>query len=357
MPKPLRHVEAGAASHGHGPNSAGLAQKPADCSPGSPEVPALAAVTLLAAEKGIADHRSELYATEAGQSLECNDKCFRLRHVLVDRLLEDGTLGLLLHGTSIVGFCAPQAEDFGWSIGDQIVEVNGHRTVTFDDFFDRFVAAQEKGMPIDFSVLRREVVDEAGAEETLDSFLGATKMRDLAGLLRKKFGPNSLSREAEGMAPPSTMSADADKGPVDSCLSRSESITENPYIQALRKRRDDLFKTAEGWILDEGCNASIAVQLATQHNGGLATLTSKPSLEKVGRPGKLQLHPLAWAGCATAVGSGHCGNQEAACIASYDIRPTPRADAPAPHMSEADVCTWAKSKEAVKPKNLAFQFR
>jgi len=210
-------------------------------------------------------------------------------------------------------------------------------------------------MPIDFSVLRREVVDEAGAEEALDGFFGATKMRDLAGLLRKKFGTNSLSREAEGMTPSSAMPAEADKGSTDSCLSRSESITENPYIQALRKRRDDLFKTAEGWIIDEGSTASIAVQLATQHSGGLATLTSSPSMEKVRRPGKL--HPLAWAGCASEVGTGHCGSQEAACVASYDIRPTPRADAPAPHMSEADVCTWANNREAVKSKNLAFQFR
>mmetsp|Transcript_100978 Transcript_100978/g.200604 ORF Transcript_100978/g.200604 Transcript_100978/m.200604 type:complete len:356 (-) Transcript_100978:165-1232(-) len=355
MPKPFRHVEADTPSNGQGSSSASLAQKSSDC-PGPPGVPALAAVAAIA--QATPDHRNEGCLSEAGQSPELNGKCFHLRHVVVDRLLEDGTLGLLLHGTSIVGFCTPQAEDFGWSIGDQIVEVNGHRTVTFDDFFDRFVAAQEKGLPIDFSVLRREAVDEAGTENALDGFFGATKMRDLAGALRKKFGTSSLSREAEGMTPSSTTPAEADKGSVDSCLSRSESITENPYIQALRKRRDDLFKTAEGWIIDEGGTASIAVQLATQHNGGLATLTSSPSLEKlekVRRPGKL--HPLAWAGCSTEVGAGHCGSQEAACVASYDIRPTPRADVAAPHMNNADVCTWADDRKAAKSKNLAFQFR
>ena len=65
-------------------------------------------------------------------------ECFRLRHVRVEALLqardargvkwraftsayfsrpgpEDGTLGLLLHGTSVVGFCSEEAASHGWS--------------------------------------------------------------------------------------------------------------------------------------------------------------------------------------------------------------------------------------------------
>ena len=55
----------------------------------------------------------------------CRDGCFRLQHVRVDELLEGDTLGLLLHGTLVVGYSHPDAESHGWKTDDQIVEVNG----------------------------------------------------------------------------------------------------------------------------------------------------------------------------------------------------------------------------------------
>jgi hypothetical protein len=68
--------------------------------------------------------------------------CFHVRHVEVSELLEDNTLGLLLHGTSVVGFCSSKAEQAGWRVGDQIVEVNGQRVGSFDEFLECFVQSQ-----------------------------------------------------------------------------------------------------------------------------------------------------------------------------------------------------------------------
>lgn len=187
--------------------------------------------------------------------------CFRLRQIRVHALLQDGTLGLLLHGTSIVGFCSAEAEKVGWAIGDQIVEVNGQRIALFDEFLEKFVAAQEQGFPIDFSVLRRECVEEQElSEDALDSFFSGTNFVDLAGQLQQKFGNFSPAREVQSnMGTPRSQDTQV----------QNESITENPYIQALRKRRDELRFTTEKWA--DG-SYTLASRLATERYDALASL-------------------------------------------------------------------------------------
>jgi len=293
----------------------------------------------------------------------------------VQKLLEDGTLGLLLHGTSVVGFCSPQAEEYGWLIGDQIVEINGHRVSVFDEFLDRFLAAQEEGFPIDFSVLRRETLSLAGgaaaaaasgnaisssgglanlltagaaagslgAEGALDNFFDATDLGDLAGQMQRKFG-GPLPHGSEALSPAMSGLPPDEK---DEHLSRSDSITENPYIQALRKRRSELLKSAEGWENTD----SLASRLATQRSDALATLLnaqgasrraagpadcgaagvgatdcgaipdegSGPGLRLPAQFSGLPAWPLSLS-CGNGRG---CGNNEAA---AYEIQPTPRAD-------------------------------
>jgi len=192
-----------------------------------------------------------------------NAGSFRLRQVRVHELLEDGTLGLLLHGTSVVGFCSSQADSAGWAVGDQIVEVNGHRVAMFDEFIDRFVSAQEDGFPIEFSVLRREqeVEETEGAEDALEGFFSATNFVDLAGQLQKKFAGTSMGQAPMPNPPPI---------PEEDSM-QFESITENPYIQALRKRRTELCRNAEGWASEVA--ESLAARLATQRSDALASLT------------------------------------------------------------------------------------
>jgi len=182
-------------------------------------------------------------------------ECFRLRHVQVESLLEDGTLGLLLHGTSVVGFCSDDAAAHGWLVGDQIVEINGQRVGAFDEFLERFLAAQVKGFPISFSVLRREVPDPAKEEDPLESFFTETNFVDLEQRLQKKFGGNS--------EPKSKATELAELG------GSSDAILENPYIQALRRRRNELSKSPEGW--SDECQ-SLAARMATERDS-LATLS------------------------------------------------------------------------------------
>lgn len=200
--------------------------------------------------------------------------CFRLRQIRVDALLQDGTLGLLLHGTSIVGFCAPEAEKVGWAVGDQIVEVNGQRIALFDEFLEKFVAAQEQGFPIEFSVLRRECVEEQElSEDALDSFFSGTNFVDLAGQLQQKFGNFSPARDAQSnLGTPRSQDTQV----------QNESITENPYIQALRKRRDELRQTTEKWA--DG-SYTLASRLATERYDALASLRPAWSRETPRRSG------------------------------------------------------------------------
>jgi len=179
-------------------------------------------------------------------------ECFRLRHVRVEALLQDGTLGLLLHGTSVVGFCSEEAASHGWFVGDQIVEINGKRVAAFDEFLEQFLAAQVQGFPIVFSVLRREAPEETPDEDPLESFFSEIDFVDLAGRLKKKFGGSPGKAE------------------LASTGSSGDAILENPYIQALRRRRTELSKSPEGWSEE---SQSLAAKMATERGDALATLS------------------------------------------------------------------------------------
>lgn len=258
---------------------------------------------------------------DRSQSRESNQSdlpgCFHVRHVQVTELLEDGTLGLLLHGTSVVGFCSSKAESAGWRVGDQIVEVNGQRVGSFDEFLEFFVDAQSKhGLPIDFSVLRRELRASAGekdeAEESLENFFSATNFVDLAGQLQRKFGPTERG---------STGGSDEDYGHI--IRSEAVSILENPYIQALRRRRDELVMNTESWSGTVGTphSASIASRLATRKDAGIASFEDHDPLAET-RTGPLR--PCGWPFC-TASGSRSMGCREA--IPMNEVTQTPRMDA------------------------------
>jgi len=244
--------------------------------------------------------------------------CFHLRHVLVDKLLDDGTLGLLLENTRIVGFCDGNVERFGWRLGDQIVEVGGLHVGSFEEFIDEFVAAQaENGLPIDFSVLRREDGSNEGASEnvtgTLDSFFNGLNFKDLAGKLRQLRGPDSR-RES---------SLRGGHGALQAPLVRTESITDNPYVQALRRRRVELTKTTEGWQSGMNEPDSLASQLATQRDG-IATLMgpgSEGGVVAAGAP--RQVAAKQPGGCGWLVGPVR--GQPESC--SVDVVPSPRVDA------------------------------
>ncbi|CAK9013479.1 unnamed protein product [Durusdinium trenchii] len=188
-------------------------------------------------------------------------ECFRLRHVRIKSLLPDGTLGLLLHGTSVVGFCSEDVAEHGWLVGDQIVEINGHRISAFDEFLERFLAAQVQGFPIVFSVLRRELetsasgVPEGPAADPLEHFFSETDFGDLADQLKNKFPPQKAASTSTSSPP------------------FPESILENPYIQALRKRRSELSRSPEGWSEEGGELRSLAAKMASERNDALAMLS------------------------------------------------------------------------------------
>jgi hypothetical protein len=246
--------------------------------------------------------------------------CFHVRHVQVAELLEDNTLGLLLHGTSVVGFCSSRAEGAGWRVGDQIVEVNGQRVGNFDEFLDCFMQAQsEIGLPIDFSVLRREQRPLSGetdeAEDALENFFSATNFLDLAGQLQRKFG-SPADRESRGVSLETE----------DCALIRSESmsIMENPYIQALKRRRDELLLSTEGWsgsIGTSGSPASLASQLASRKDTGIATLEDALPSVPTRLPGAPQ--PCGWPFCVTDRGPPGCRQTS---VPINELQPSPRID-------------------------------
>jgi hypothetical protein len=216
------------------------------------------------------DESSSRLAIENSPSAGIDSQgCFHVRHVQVTELLEDNTLGLLLHGTSVVGFCSSRAENAGWRVGDQIVEVNGQRVGSFDEFLECFMQAQcEVGLPIDFSVLRREqrpLSETEDAEDALENFFSATNFLDLAGQLQRKFGA-STDRDSRGIS--------LENEDCNMIRSESMSIMENPYIQALKRRRDELLLSTEGWSgsIGTSASASLASQLASRKDTGIATL-------------------------------------------------------------------------------------
>lgn len=247
--------------------------------------------------------------------------CYRLRHIVVERLLNDGSLGLLLHGTSLVGFCSPEAEESGWAIGDQIVEVNGQRVSVFEEFLEKFMAAQDKGLPIDFGVLRREQGEvPSERSSTLEGFFDATDIGDLAGRLQRKFGVSTPGRS--GQRTPTPCSSMAWREGLH--LPREDSVTENPYIQALRRRRAELSGPGDMWACETE-RQPLAAKLATRRSDALASLQQRPA-QKPPAP------PLALAACM-AGGGPQCGTQ--GCSNNYTVQPTPRVDL------DTDVLAWA----------------
>jgi len=212
--------------------------------------------------------------------------CFHLHHVLVQRLEKDDTLGILLHGTSVVGVRTALASEAGWRRGDQIVEVCGHRVTTFDEFLEFFFAAQERGLPMSFGVLRRQSSEELGAvsEAFVDGFLTKTNVQDLAGLMRAKFGtghamrrpPTPCSARSQNKRmPPRCGAAFEFQNPTAVPGKEGKCVTENPYIQALKQRREEFFNSSEGaWAPSDGLEP-LAAQLATRRSDALATLTAQ----------------------------------------------------------------------------------
>lgn len=308
---------------------------------------------------------------------------FRLRRIRVQNLFEDGTLGLLLHGTSIVGFCTPLAETLGWAVGDQIVEVNGHRVAMFDDFLDRFLEAKDGGFPIDFSVLRREPIgglpnggllgtepvlpntEIADVESTLTSFLDDSDLGDIADQLHRKFG--SLPDHRAVDLSPTLSGIPPDE--MDPNLHRCDSITENPYIQALRKRRHELMKTSEGWEHHDETGPS---RLATQRSDALATLLANgPKHQEHEECGALVgtidvtvadcgdsdgrgpglVMPRGLSGLPSwslpfSCGSAQCGPKEAH---AFELQPTPRADLESVDVDPKQFGTPAASQRGRRP--------
>jgi len=220
--------------------------------------------------------------------------CFHVHHILLHRLEKDATLGILLHGTSVVGVRTALASEAGWRRGDQIVEVNGLRVTTFDEFLDSFLAAQERGLPISFGVLRRQPFEElstsskelsTGSEAFVDGFLTKTNVKDLAGLMREKFGtgptrrpPTPCSARSMHQKTPPRCSAACVRPPVMGVRGQEGScVTENPYIQALKQRREEFLNTSEGGWASASDPEPLAAQLATRRSDALATLTAQPA--------------------------------------------------------------------------------
>lgn len=211
--------------------------------------------------------------------------CFRLREVTVDKPPEEsGDLGLLLSGTIVVAFTCPGAELAGWQMGDQIVKVNGASCVNFEQFLKHFMDAKSAGYPIVFSVLRCELKGGTlNTECDVDEFFDSTNLVELAEQMQTKFGVLK-----EGLGPYKGANLNSFDVQLQGFnLSGRESMLENPYIEALRKRRNNLTGCAEGWSSGaysssstEGSDGSLAAQLASQREDGIATLTPNKEKEK-----------------------------------------------------------------------------
>eukprot|EP00928_Gymnodinium_smaydae_P035945 TRINITY_DN25207_c0_g1_i1.p1 TRINITY_DN25207_c0_g1~~TRINITY_DN25207_c0_g1_i1.p1 ORF type:complete len:423 (+),score=71.79 TRINITY_DN25207_c0_g1_i1:127-1269(+) len=230
--------------------------------------------------------------------------CYRLRHIDITELMEDGTLGLLLHGTSVVSFCCERAESVGWYVGDQIVQVNGVHVGCFDEFLESFLRAQQKGFPIRFSVLRRESFDESddGVESALERYLSGPSGNLLAGQLQERLVMSGSEATAGSRDRPDGQSA----------------TMENPYIQALQQRRQELLRSAEGWATE--VNDSLASRLATQRCDALATLFANQPSPRASRMTGLGSLAPSWFFCAQS----QCHTE--AC--QVDIHSTPRIEGP-----------------------------
>mmetsp|Transcript_74585 Transcript_74585/g.198140 ORF Transcript_74585/g.198140 Transcript_74585/m.198140 type:complete len:350 (-) Transcript_74585:141-1190(-) len=270
--------------------------------------------------------------------------CYSLQHVTVRRPLEDGTLGLLLRGTCVTGFAEAEAEAVGWVVGDRIVEVAGCSVSSFESFLAQLRLAQETGYPITFSVLREEparapqgmaeATDSNAAEsghdaakDALDSFFGQTSLTDLAGQLHHKFGATRQQFEYHRSSSSSSSTCPGDDGDSQPPSSRMSSIMANPYVQALHRRRDELFRSVEGWSSEVA--ASLASRLATERSDALASLVRPPRETPRTTPAKSGLldmsAPLPWASCLPA-GVRPCNAREAKACMACEITPTPRVN-------------------------------
>jgi hypothetical protein len=246
---------------------------------------------------------------------------FRLRHVQVEKLLDDGTLGLLLHGTSIVGFRSTRAETLGWCVGDQIVEINKRRASNFEEFMEGFTEAQDvDGFPIEFGVLRREYFHKSkpAAEGVLEDFFNATDLASLSTELRNKF-PSQKPRyqRLDG--------GDDDMDTSSANCSDGRQVVENPYIHALKRRRDAFAHTNAGWGKwdndHEAVDASVASRLA-QRNDGVSMLhigQDESATEGSGCPQPGDRKVCSWTLCSSEEGRTIDYNNE--------LAPTPRIDA------------------------------
>jgi len=176
--------------------------------------------------------------------------CFHLRHIRVRKLLDDGTLGLLLGGTSVIGFGRAEAADVGWALGDQIVEVNSHSVSSIDEFLDQFALAQLDGFPIDFGVLRQEDLGDCEtSQDCLEDFFSTNNFMDLAGQIKSKMPILGVGESAPAC---DQQESGVYTGPA----------AENPYIQALKKRRDDLSCGVADW--SHGVAESLAARCNTK---------------------------------------------------------------------------------------------
>lgn len=290
-----------------------------------------------------------------GTSQPSDPDFYHLRHVTVTELLSDGSLGLLLNGTSVVGFRHHEVKEFGWAADDQIVELNGVAISSFEDFLEQFSVAREAGCPMYFAVLRREYSDgiqndDAGIESilqdiALESFLSSNNFWDLSGRLERKSCAAHL---------PCDSASSFSTNLPDEYSSGSHviaPITENPYIQCLRQRRDELFRSAEGWRTEVA--ESLASRLATERCDALAML--KPLRHTPRTPERKDLGrlpaPLAWVNCAVP-----CRSNANDCT-GFEIHPSPRVDQDGEASCMPDeVLSWAgfeSPKMERPPKNFA----
>lgn len=263
---------------------------------------------------------------------------YHLRKVKINELEEDEALGLLLHGTAIAGFYSEKAKASGWCVGDQIVEVNGRRVGSFDEFLTRFHQAKSEGMPMNFFVLRREASCEVGDSsefmEDLQGFFdsanfGTEVSSMLQSLLERPCDSNTtdlrrlpnggfrlaakcswpegtrLARDQQGyrILVPYSERRDPETCPEAKDLRRLEipqkskrnfkefaqkvkadlildTIVANPYVQALRARRQELTRGVDdpSWAGDE-LTTPLPSRLATSHDG-LAMLAVERSEAK-----------------------------------------------------------------------------
>lgn len=237
---------------------------------------------------GNASESDQLRAATKAEEIstdEGNTCTLRIVDISVNGLQSDNTLGLLLHGTRIVGFRIEAAKEVGWQIGDKIAEVNGQTVGTFEDFMDCFRDAHQKhGFPVQFNVIRGDQKHEAEstAEDTLRNFFSTADFEQLTGQLHEKLGeipvpaePNRKQMSLEGFLTPNKPDE-----PAASCS------PEHPFVTALKLRRDALIRGNRGWAkwadddFVDSCD-SVASRLA-QRQDGVSTLHVSRDEKKAG---------------------------------------------------------------------------